>query len=187
MRTISARGLDAMTMEGLARDEGISKGLVYAYFPNRDALLAALIRREQAQFRADAMARAATALDFEGLIRATTRAYLEHSRDRGALMTLLLNDPALNRLIAAEDVAQREATIAYFVHAASGAFRLDGPVATAAVEMLMAVTGRAGTQVAAGTLTVDQAESIALSIIFGGLERLAAESRSGRRPVAGPS
>ena len=184
LRVILARGLDAMSMEGLAREEGVSKGLVYAYFPNRDALLAALVQREQAAFRADAMERAARAADFEGLIQATTRAYLEHCRDRGALITLLMNDPALDRVIAAADLAQREATVAYFVRRASAAFHLERPVAEAAVDMLMAVTGRAGAQVAAGTLAIDQAESIALSLIFGGLQRLAGGAAA--RPDAIP-
>ena len=46
---IQREGLAAVSMERLARDVGISKGLVYNYFPSRDALLAALLKREQDQ------------------------------------------------------------------------------------------------------------------------------------------
>src|SRR5205823_7973892 len=39
-------GIDAVTMEGVAAAAGVSKGLGYAYFANRNELLLALLERE---------------------------------------------------------------------------------------------------------------------------------------------
>ncbi|MDZ4054203.1 MAG: helix-turn-helix domain-containing protein, partial [Phenylobacterium sp.] len=39
---VLADGLAAISMDGVARAAGVSKGLVYNYFPDRQALFAAL-------------------------------------------------------------------------------------------------------------------------------------------------
>ena len=54
-------GLYAVSMERLARDVGVSKGLVYNYYPTRDALLAALLHREQTELRDRGMVTAVSA------------------------------------------------------------------------------------------------------------------------------
>lgn len=172
-KTIVAEGLGAMTMEGLARNAGISKGLVYAYFPNRDALLRAMIEREQAALRSRGMDRALAAQGFADLIGQTTRVYLEHCRDRGALIAALMADAGASRLMEAESLAERDATVRYFVRAVRRAYGQDLKTAISVVDMLMAVTGRAGAQVAAGDIDVPEAEALVVRMITGALGALA--------------
>lgn len=169
---ILAEGLYAVSMERLARDIGISKGLVYNYFPTRDALLTALLNREQAELRDRGMASALQAESFDDLIRQTTRLYLEQTRDRGALIAALLSDPSVALLMEAENRADRERTVRYFVKAVRREYGLSLPMAIAGVEMVSAVTDRAGRLVADGQLDVETATGMCVALITGGLANL---------------
>jgi AcrR family transcriptional regulator len=169
---ILAEGLYAVSMERLARDVGISKGLVYNYFPTRDALLTALLNREQAELRDRGMASALQAESFDDLIRQTTRLYLEQTRDRGALIAALLSDPSVALLMEAENRADRERTVRYFVRAARREYGLPLPIAITGIEMVSVVTDRAGRLVADGQLDVETATGMCVALITGGLEGL---------------
>ena len=172
-RLIVEEGLQAATMEQLARSAGISKALVYNYFATRDVLLGALLQREQAELGARGMGAALQAESFPELIAQTTRLYLEHVRDRGPLIAALLGDPATAALMEAESRVSRDQTVRYFVRAARRAYGLPLPRAIAAVDLLMAVTDRAGRLVAQGDLDLPTAVDMCLKIALGGLEKLA--------------
>ena len=171
-RLILDEGLSAVSMERLARDVGISKGLVYNYFPTRDALLAALLGREQSELRERGMARALQASSFSDLVRQATLIYLEQTRDRGALTAALLSDPSVASLMEEDGRIDRERTILFCVRACRREFDLPLPVAIAAVDMLMAVTGQAGKLVAEGQMDVGPATEMCVELIIGGLSGL---------------
>lgn len=172
-RVIVQEGLQAATMERVARAAGVSKALVYTYFSTRDVLLGALLQREQAELGDRGMAAALRAETFPDLIVRTTRHYLEHVRDRGPLIAALLADPATAALMEAESRVSRDQTIRYLVRATRRAYGLPLPRAIAAVDLLMAVTGRAGKLVADGELEIETAVDMCLQIAVGGLARLA--------------
>ncbi len=174
-RLILDEGLHAVSMERLARDVGISKGLVYNYFPTRDALLTALLSREQTELRGRGMAEALKAESYVDLIRQTTRLYLEQTRDRGALIAALLSDPSVAKLMEEESRADRDRTVRYFVRATRQAYDLPLPVAIAAVELLSAVTDRAGKLVSERLVDVDSATELCVELITGGLAGLNAD------------
>ncbi|WP_397420740.1 TetR/AcrR family transcriptional regulator [Phenylobacterium sp.] len=183
-RLVLDEGLHAVSMERLARDVGISKGLVYNYFPTRDALLAELLRREQTELRDRGMAEALAAGSFADMIRQTTRLYLEQTRDRGALIAALLSDPSVARLMEDDNRADRERTFRYCVQATRREYDLPLPLAIAAVDMLMAITGRAGRQVAEGQMDVGPATEICLELILGALGGLSRD-REIKAPAIG--
>ncbi len=174
-RLILDEGLYAVSMERLARDVGISKGLVYNYFPTRDAILSALLHREQTELRDRGMASALQAQSFADLIRQTTRLYLEQTRDRGTLITALLSDPSVARLMEDENRWERDQTVRYFVRATRREYGLPLPLAIAAVDMLMAVTEQAGRMVSRGEATVEAATEMCVELLTGGLARLTPE------------
>lgn len=172
-RRVLDHGISAINMEQLARDAGISKSLVYTYFPSRDALLAALLHREQTDLRDRGMRTALHARTFSELIRQTTRLYLEQTRDRGALIEALLADPSVARLMEQENRRERDQTVRYFVRASRREYGLALGLAVPAVQMLMRITGQAGALVADGSLSVDAAEEMCVQLITGGLGNLA--------------
>ena len=173
-RLIIETGLSAVTMERLARAVGISKGLVYKYFPSRDALLAALLHREQLELRDRGMATAMQAQSYADLIRQTTRLYLQHTRDRGALTVALMADPSVARLMEEESRADLDRTIRFFVRATRREYGLSLEASIDAVDLLMSVTDQAGKRVALGRMEVEAATEMCVRLITGGLARLAA-------------
>lgn len=175
-------GVKSAGMERLARDCGVSKGLIYNYFPSRDALFAALLQREQADLRDRGMATALQAETFADLIRQTTRIYLEQVLERGALISALLSDPSVARLMEAANQRERDRTIRYFVMAAQREFGLSRDLAIAAVDSLMDLTGGAGRQVAAGLMEVEEATEMCVHLIIGGLTELTARQKPTARP-----
>lgn len=183
-RLVLDEGLQAVSMERLARDVGISKGLVYNYFPTRDALLAELLRREQAELRDRGMAEALAASSFADMIRQTTRLYLEQTRDRGALIASLLSDPSVARLMEDDNRADRERNFRYCVQATRREYDLPLPLAIAVVDMLMAITGRAGRLVSEGQMDVGPATEICLDLILGALGGLNRD-RAIKTPASG--
>jgi AcrR family transcriptional regulator len=166
------QGISAVSMEAVGRLCEISKALVYNYFPSRDQLLTALLQREQDELRDRGMRTALQATSFPELIRQTTRVYLEHTRERGALIQALLSDPSVARLMEEENRIDRDRTIAYFVREGRRAYDLPLPIASAAVDMLMAVTDQAGKKCASGTMDIDTAEEMCVLLITGGMQRL---------------
>ena len=180
-KLVIEKGLSAVSMEEVGRLCGISKGLVYNYFPSRDQLLAALLLRDQNELRDRGMQTALQAKSFADLIRQTTRVYLEHTKQRGALVQALLSDPSVAQLMDEENRQARDRTIRYFVREGRRQYDLTLPIAIAVVDMLMAVTDRAGKQTAAGTLDIDTAEEMCVALITGGMERLS-ERLNARAP-----
>lgn len=189
-KAVQAGGANVL-MEPLARSMGISKSLLYAYFPSRSELLAALMRREQAELRRRGIAEALAAEGtFRDVLERTTRVYLEQCADRGSLLGPLTADPEVTRLMEGDNRRERERTIRYFAGLLRKAYGAPDVAAPQVVDMLMAVTGRAGEMVGRGELGASAATTMAVSLIMGGLTGVAAEwgwKRPGRtgRPRRG--
>ncbi|WP_353473376.1 TetR/AcrR family transcriptional regulator [Salipiger sp. H15] len=80
---LEAGGAAALTTNGVADRAGVSIGTLYQYFPNKETILAELIRRQKAQFFED-MAQAVAAAHAMGLREAAATvlhaAILHHAR-----------------------------------------------------------------------------------------------------------
>lgn len=85
------QGLDALTMEGLAAQSGVSKALPYAHFENSEDVLAALFDREMADLDRRVGERVDRAETFEDQIRGTLDAMFGVVAGRGVLVGALLN------------------------------------------------------------------------------------------------
>lgn len=87
-RILESDGLAGYTTNAIAGRAGVSVGSLYQYFPNRDALTAALIERESAPLFAanEAAAEAATC---EAVLRGLISAAVAHQMQRPELARLL--------------------------------------------------------------------------------------------------
>jgi AcrR family transcriptional regulator len=88
---ITSGGVESVTMESVAAAAGVSKGLGYAYFTNRDDLVLALLEQEFSVFgrRITAAVRAA-GVGFEARVRAAVHEWFDALTERGALLSTLL-------------------------------------------------------------------------------------------------
>jgi AcrR family transcriptional regulator len=84
------KGIEAVTMEGVAAAAGVSKGLGYAYFDNSSALLRALLEREVGKLNKRISAAFLEAHDFESRLRATIGAWFDHVEEHGILLGRLV-------------------------------------------------------------------------------------------------
>ena len=87
---ILEKGIEAVTMEGVAAAAGVSKGLGYAYFSNSSTLLRALLEREVRKLQGRIVEAMKDKDTFEDKLRATIHAWFDVISEQGILMGMLL-------------------------------------------------------------------------------------------------
>ncbi|HUP84599.1 MAG TPA: helix-turn-helix domain-containing protein [Acidimicrobiales bacterium] len=92
---VISRGVESVTMEAVAAAAGVSKGLGYAYFSNRNELLLSLLNRELGELQRRSTEEIRAASDFEGRIRAGVHAWFDVMAEKGALIGTLLQTQAI--------------------------------------------------------------------------------------------
>jgi AcrR family transcriptional regulator len=93
---VAVEGVSALSMERLGQKAGISKSLVYAYYPSMKELLQTLLKREYKSLRVLQSKAAEGAETFEQLVRQTTKAYLSYIDERGLILDRLAAEPSLS-------------------------------------------------------------------------------------------
>ena len=90
-QVLEAGGLAAFNTNAVAARAGVSIGSVYQYFPGKDAVMAALIRREAARFEAALAAGLARAADLplEAAVAALVEVAVAHQTQRPNLARIL--------------------------------------------------------------------------------------------------
>lgn len=109
-RVLERDGFDGYTTNAVAALAGVSIGSLYQYFPNRDALTAALVERESAHLLDD-VDRAAALSCCDDVLRALVRGAVVHQMRRPALARLIDFEEARLTLDA------RDARVADRIHA----------------------------------------------------------------------
>ncbi len=174
---VMGEGLTAVTMERVARDAGVSKALVYTYYPGRDELLGALLLREYEAFQRESRAAAAGVEGIEALIRVTTRAYLLHVAERGPLIRRLVIEPSIAAHLQGAEEQGRNTTSAFFAKALSREYGLPPARAEMAVQMLMGLTGAAGDYLAAHDADLDDVLDNVAAMLLAALDSFAKRQR----------
>ncbi len=173
-RTIAEEGVSAVSMERVGRDAGISKALVYNYFPNRNALLSELLVREYRVFQGEARQAKEGVEDFPMLVRVTTRAYLRHVAERGVLIQRLMNEPAVSSAIRSVDQEGRQLTVAFFASEIARHYGLSLIVSAMAADLLMGLTGAAGDYLCRTGADIENVEDAVVNMIMAALAQLPA-------------
>lgn len=85
------QGLDAVTIERVAERSGVSRALVYGFFKNSDALLAALFDDVVGALDTDVFARIDGVPNAEARLRIVIEVTLEHVKREGELLSRLFS------------------------------------------------------------------------------------------------
>lgn len=189
-RLIIDEGLTELSMERLGREAGISKALIYNYFPNRNELLRALLEREMEVLRERQLAQTLLATDFRDLVYRTTRTYVAQVKERGALLQRLWAEAAVARTVAEQSVHGREEALRYMARRVVKEYGLPRDVANSAVDMGMAMTEAAAQHLPSSHNDVDFATNICVNLLMGGLDALArehAKAAPGKRALREPA
>jgi AcrR family transcriptional regulator len=179
-RLIASEGLDVVSMERVAQEAGVSRGLVYAYFVNRRALLAQLLEADLGRIQAE-QARAAQGADtFAELVRATTHIALAEIERRGPLLRLLLREPSLTDAVGLVRMRGHDANARYLARRIQREFEVSPSQALRLTEIGLGLTIAAGDLIQRGEARRDEVESMTCAMILGAV-RAGAEAIHKRR------
>jgi AcrR family transcriptional regulator len=93
---VKSEGVAAATMQRIAQDSGVSKGLIYAYFDDQSEMLQALMFREYKRFKAIRERDAREATSFDEMVRATQMDSLDYALNRRPFRDRLMAVPAVS-------------------------------------------------------------------------------------------
>lgn len=187
-RVVAEEGVSAVNMERIGREAGISKALVYNYFPSKQALLSELLLREYNRFAAHGREAAKQAVGFEQLVRQTTRAYFAYVEECGVLIQRLMSEPGLASVMRSADAEGRQRTVQLFIGAMTREFALSPDLAATVTEVAMGLTGAAGELLSRGVRSSAAMEDLVVTLIMGGIRELAVarQEATASPPIGSP-
>ena len=136
-RLVLEDGLTNLTMAKVGEQAGVSKALIYAYFPNMEALLYAVYERETELLNQQHMDTLRTPHSFEEMVRVTSRISRAAKTDRAKLVERLANDPLLVDRVAKGERANRARVVRFLSGEIIKNFDLPKDVATQATRLAL--------------------------------------------------
>jgi len=178
---IKTRGADAVTMEGVAAQAGVSKALGYRYFANSDALLLALFDREVEVLDHRTVHAVASAERFEDRLRAVVEVWLDLIVERGRLMGSLQRSKLIEGPIEQRRLSRQHDIDAFFASLILDQYEMsDDDALFAAGAMLASTEGALRLWLAQGW-TRDEVCDRFMRFTIGAIEALAGPARGGGR------
>lgn len=162
---VTNEGVSAVNMDRLGRDAGISKALVYNYYPNRNDLLRALLLREVRLYQEQQRQAAADARGVDALIRITTRTYLDHIVEKGVLIERLMSEPAIATGMGDMERQGRKQTIEYLASRLNEGLTMPPNLARMMVELTLGLTGAGGAYLDRSGCDIDLLEDMLVTMI----------------------
>ena len=184
---IAAEGVSAVKMERLGRQAGVSKALIYSYFPSVTALLQTLLRREYRRLRRRQSEAADSAVTFEQLVRRVTHVYLAYIRERGLIIERLIAEPSVAEY-PDPTAYSRETAVTYLAEIVAENLELDIELARPLVDISFGLPAAAGNYLIHSAADIETVEDLTVTMILGSLEAVARKNRMSfkrlRRPAA---
>jgi TetR/AcrR family transcriptional regulator, fatty acid biosynthesis regulator len=162
---VTNEGVSAVNMDRLGRDAGISKALVYNYYPNRNDLLRALLLREVRLYQEQQRSAAENETNIDALIRITTRTYLDHIAEKGVLIERLMNEPAIATGMGDMERQGRKQTIEYLATRLNEGLTMPPNLARMMVELTLGLTGAGGAYLDRSGCDIDLLEDMLVTMI----------------------
>ncbi len=168
---ILSDGLQAFTMESLARTAAVSSPLVYNYFSSRQALLRALLEREYKLTGNALFVEVMSADSFEEVIRMFVANNFDHHAP-GNIVPVLLSQPEIAAAIKPFRKQERVQTANYLVENTAKTYKLTIEQAQLAIALSSGGSMAAAEWVAFNKLDRDHAIDMVVSYIKSGMEGL---------------
>ena len=168
---ILSDGLQAFTMESLARTAAVSSPLVYNYFSSRQELLRALLEREYKLTGNALFVEVMNADSFEEVIRVFVANNFDHHAP-GNIVPVLLSQPEISAAIKPLRKQERVQTANYLVDNTAKTYKLTIEQAQLAIALSSGGSMAAAEWVALNKLDRDHAIDMVVSYIKSGMEGL---------------
>lgn len=177
---IREQGVGGLNMDKLGRKAGISKPLVYNYFPNRIELLKALLLREVERNRLKNLKLAGSASSLEALVRTTSRAYLDYVQERGMIIQQLMLEPDVAEVLRDIDAKHHVMYVDYISRRLVKEFGVPRQIAEPAIDIGLGLSGAAGTRLENTNENIDFLEELVVTMIMGSLRAVSEACESGK-------
>ena len=179
---IAAEGVSALTMERLGKEAGISKSLVYTYYPSMTDLLQTLLKREYALLRQQQVVASDSAETFEQMVRRITRSYLMYIEERGQLLERLMAEPSVAAL-GDPTRFQRSTAVDHIANIVADTFDIDIDIAKPVVDISFGMPAAAGNYLIHHHANRQTIEDITVAMIVGSVEAIRRKYDSAFRPL----
>ena len=168
---IKAEGVAAASMQRIAQESGVSKGLIYAYFDDQTGLLQALMIREHKKFQILRARDALEATTFEEMARATQRDAWDYVLNHRPFRDRMMAVPAVADVM--EDILQRERddTIKFLSKKVSKSFKIPPSVSKLAIIQLTGIK-KQDVNGPVSAAKMQEAEDIWATMVIGALQAL---------------
>lgn len=168
---VAREGVAALSMDRIGKEAGVSKSLVYNYFPSLTELLRELLDRELRRLRRLQTAEAEKAETFEDLVRGVTHQYLKYIEERGLIIERLQAEPSVSSLHDPTDYS-RDAAVEYLAKIVSDHFGLPIDVARAATDISFGLPASAGEYLLRARMSRAEIEDLTVTMIIGSLAKV---------------
>lgn len=182
-RIVSDEGVSVLTMDRIGKEVGVSKSLIYAYFPNVTQLLQDLFARELRTLRALQAEAADEAQTFEGLVRRVTSVYMRYIEDRGLLLHRLQSEPSITGGISGPTYYSRSNAVNYLAEIIHENFDIPLEIAVAATDISFGLPEAGGNYLHRTKADRQQIEDLTATMIIGSMKELSANYNTRLRPL----
>lgn len=179
---VARDGVSTLSMDSISRQAGISKSLVYNYFPNVTDLLRQLLQREWRRLRRLQAEAAEKAETFEGLVRAVTHVYLKYIDERGLLIERLQAEPSVSAIHDPTEFG-RDSAVDYLADIVADHFGLPTDIAKAATDISFGLPAAAGAYLLQRKMSRKELEDLTVTMILGTLNELKRDYTTRRQPI----
>lgn len=179
---VAREGVATLSIERIGKEAGISKSLVYNYFPNLTDLLRELFKREMRRLRRLQAEAAANAGTFEDLVRSVTHEYLKYIDERGLIIERLQSEPSVSEMHDPTDFG-RDAAVDYLTGIVVAHFDLPHDVARAATDISFGLPASAGSYLHRHDLDLQTLEDLTVTMILGTFTQLKSEYVARKQPL----
>ncbi len=179
---VASEGVSSLSMDRIGREAGISKSLVYAYFPTIKDILQTLLRREYQRLRDLQDEAAQSAETFEQLVRRVTTTYLTYMDERGLILDRLAAEPHIAEVSDPTEFS-RETAVKHLAKIVYDNFGIDMEIALPAVDISFGMPAAAGHYLIRNEVNRQTIEDITVAMIIGSIEALAKRYQVSFKPI----
>lgn len=172
---ILERGHSGCTLEQVAEAAGVSKPLVYKYFPRREDLLVALLEREFTALRGHGLDATPADVPVDRVGGEIIDRALRYYHERGPILSLLAADPAVSALARRNNRDSRANTTDYFIRRCIEDYDVPADVATIAVTMIVNAPIHSVSHLKRQDIPIDRTIEVWREFVAGGWRALQAK------------